>query len=252
MPGPSKAHPSVRVRRQPLSESESRAAAAATASRTHELCRWWPWPLGRAASPCPSLADGEPATVTWPSVRSLSPSPGHLSPSPPVPRQLGWRASDGVRWPSHSPQQKHHTIRHRLLGRSGTQGQCQAGTSPSVGRSSGHRRAGAPRRQPITVHSHGARASAALASFPPPPGAVWCSSCVDRHRHVLVEIDSGATATPHPHAWVQQVDVDPRAYGRTDGRTGRGLGVVGHSLAGPLLARRSWRCACPPHSPDRG
>lgn len=91
-----------------------------------------------------------------------------------------------------------------------------------------------------------------LPSFPPPPGAVWCSSCVDRHRHVLVEIDSGATATPHPHAWVQQVDVDPRAYGRTDGRTGRGLGVVGHSLAGPLLARRSWRCACPPHSPDRG
>lgn len=167
--------PSVR---QPLSESESRAAAAATASRTHELCRWWPWPLGRAASPCPSLADGEPATVTWPSVRSPFPSPGHLSPSPPVPRQLGWRASDGVRWPSHSPQQKHHTIRHRLLGRSGTQGQYQAGTSPSVGRSSGHRRAGAPRRQPITVHSHGARASAALASFPPPPGAVWCSSTV--------------------------------------------------------------------------
>jgi hypothetical protein len=190
--------PSVR---QPLSESESRAAAAATASRA--------LPLGRAASPCPSLADGEPATVTWPSVRSPSPSPGHLSPS--SPGRPYHANSDGVRWPSHSPQQKHHTIRHRLLGRSGTQGQYQAGTSPSVGRSSGHRRAGAPRRQPITVHSHGARASAALASFPPPPGAVWCSSCVDRHRHVLVEIDSGATATPHPHAWVQQVDVDPRA-----------------------------------------
>lgn len=243
MPGPSKPHPSVRVRRQPLSESESRAAATATATASRALPMV---ALGRAASPCPSLADGEPATVTWPSVRSPSPSPGHLSPS--SPGRPYHANSDGVRWPSHSPQQKHHTMRHRLLGRSGTQGQYQAGTSPSVGRSAGHRRAGAPRRQPITVHSHGNL----LPSFPSPPGAVWCSSCVDRHRHVLVEIDSGATATPHPHAWVQQVDVDPRAYGRTDGRTGRGLGVVGHSLAGPLLARRSWRCACPPHSPDRG
>lgn len=241
MPGPSKAHPSA-------NHSRSLSLGQRQRQRRHELT---------------SSADGGPGPWVGrplPVPRSLTASPprshGRLSvpcPRPPAtcPRPRPYHAnSDGEPRMEYGGRATAHS-------RSTTPSAiaCWVALGLKV-----NARPARPRPS-VAAQGIGARVRSAvnpspctatarehlLPSFPPPPGAVWCSSCVDRHRHVLVEIDSGATATPHPHAWVQQVDVDPRAYGRTDGRTGRGLGVVGHSLAGPLLARRSWRCACPPH-----